>query len=137
MKRLAVLVVIALVGFVAAFVAFRDDARRGCLMEAARDPSYAAEFEEPPRMDVKTQVLRVSRDGSPVTGAHVCLNVDMVGMSAMGVGDEAREISPGRYEVSVNFAMAGPWQGTVLIEEDGSPAVEVPVMFDVESGAMR
>ncbi len=137
MKRLAAVVVIALVGAAAAFVAFRDDARRGCLTEGTRDPAYAAEFEEPPRMDVKAHVLRVTHEGMPVSGARVCLNVDMVGMSGMGVGNEAREISPGRYEVSLNFAMAGPWEGTVLIEDEGSPPVEVPVSFDVTSGGMR
>ncbi len=137
MKRLVVVVIIALVGAAAAFVAFRDDARRGCLAEGSRDPSYSAEFEEPPRMDVKTHVLTVSHEGMPVTGARVCMNVDMVGMSAMGVGDEAREISPGRYELSMNFAMAGPWEGVVLIEEEGGQTIEVPVAFDVTSGGMR
>ncbi len=132
MKRLAVVVVVALVGFGAAFVAFGDAARRGCVVEAPRDPSYSAELEEPVRMGETTHVLRVSRDGRPVSGARVCLTVDMVGMSAMGVGDEAREVAPGRYEVSLHFAMPGPWKGTVLVEEQGaSQEVSVPLTFEV------
>ncbi len=135
MKRLAVVVLIALVGFAGAFVVFRGEAEQGCLSEAPRDASYAVEFEEAVRMDEKTHVLLVSRDGNPVTGARVCLNLDMsgMGMSGMGLRDEAEEVSAGRYEVLVNFAMGGPWSGTVLIEEQDGRQVTVPIAFDVLS----
>ncbi|MDP8969306.1 MAG: FixH family protein [Actinomycetota bacterium] len=137
MKRLALVVVVALVGFGAAFLAFGDEARRGCVVEAPRDPSYSAEFEDPVPMGQGVHVLRVSRDGRPVTGARVCLTVDMVGMSAMGAGEEAREVAPGRYEVSLNLPMAGQWRGTVLVEEQGTTQeVAVPLTFEVTTGHM-
>ncbi|MDP8927043.1 MAG: FixH family protein, partial [Actinomycetota bacterium] len=51
-------------------------AERGCAARALRDPAYnvAVETEpEPPRVEGTTFRLRVTRDGSPVEGARVCL----------------------------------------------------------------
>jgi hypothetical protein len=52
-------------------------------------------------------------------------------MSAMGVSDEAEEVSPGVYEVAVRFEMAGPWDGIVLINDGSREPVAVPLSFDV------
>ncbi len=131
LKRTSLVVVIALVA--AASVGCGNSEHRACQVEGSRDPAYTAQFEEPPRMGLKTHMLLVHRDGEPVSGARVCLNVEMVGMSWMAGNERAREIAPGRYEVSMDFEMAGPWEGTVLIEERGNPTVEVPVRFDVMS----
>jgi hypothetical protein len=55
----------------------------------------------------------------------------MGGMSAMGVSDEAEEVSPGVYEVAVRFEMAGTWDGVILVNDGSREPVAVPLSFDV------
>lgn len=135
MKRLFVVVVIAVAGFAAALVAFGDAARRGCATDAPRDPAYEAALEEPVHVGEPTHILTLTHHGEPVTGAWVCVTVEMAGMTAMAASAEAREVSGGRYEVDLPFAMAGEWQATVLVgEEEAIPHVAVPLSFDVMGG---
>lgn len=134
MRRLAAVVVLALVGFAAAFVAFGDAARGGCAVQAPPDDAYAAEFEDPVLVGEETHVLRVTRHGEPVSGAWVCVNVEMAGMSGMGASTKGRELAAGRYQVSLSMPMEGTWTGTALVadEEGDAEMVAVPLTFEVE-----
>ncbi len=110
-------------------------AERGCAAPAVTDPAYKVAVEtepDPPRVEGTTFRLRVTRDGSPVTGARVCLLADMSEMSHEGVSEEAREVAPGLYEVQTGFAMRGGWSGRVKVIEPGRPAVGVPFGIDVQ-----
>lgn len=130
-RRLVLLAGLAVVAFAAALDTFQDGAQQGCATETETDPSYAVELENPPSTREVAYLLRVSRNGEPVTGAQVCLSADMGGMSGMGVSDDAVEVEPGVYEVEVRFEMAGPWDGTVLVSEGGEDSVAIPLSFDV------
>jgi len=44
-----------------------------------------------------------------VTGAHVTLEGDMSHAGMAPAFGEAKEIAPGQYQASINFAMAGDW----------------------------
>jgi len=132
-KRLAIVVVIALAGFAAAFVAFGDAARRNCVLDATSNPAYSAEFDDV-RVGEDTKVLRVVRDGQPVSDAWVCVNVAPAGGSGAGVAAEARELAAGRYGVSLDVTNTGPWRGTVLVEDDPGHPVAIPVTFEVAGG---
>ncbi|HVL99766.1 MAG TPA: FixH family protein [Egibacteraceae bacterium] len=135
MKRLAVVVVVAVAGFAAAFSAFGDAARRGCVTDAPPDPTYEVAFAGPVHVGEDTHVLGVTRAGDPVTGAWVCVTIEMAGMSAMGASAEAREVGGGHYEVSLPFAMEGTWQGTVLVGAHETVAdVGIPVTVEVTAG---
>lgn len=137
MRRLAVVVIVSLAGFAAAFMAFGDAARGGCVVQAPEDDAYAAEFEEAVRAGEGTHVLRVTRHGEPVTGARVCVNVEMAGMSGMSASAEGREVASGRYEMPLRLPMAGEWTGTALIADETGDAdvAAVPLAFDVLEAA--
>lgn len=131
MRRLLVVVLIALAGFAAAFVAFGDAARTNCVLDGSSDPAYSVAFEEPvsPGQDL---ALQVTRNAEPVTGAWVCASLAPQASPGAAVGAEARELGSGGYAVPLDLSAAGPWSGTVLISEDGSPEVAVPVHLDVQ-----
>lgn len=129
-------VVIAVAGFVAAFVSFSDAARRDCVIDAARDPSYSVEFDEPPSAEAGVSVFRVLRDDRPVTGADVCVNVRHTERAATGANGEGLELAGGRYAVVLDLTTSGQWEGrVVIIEDDAQDPVAVPVSFDVTAGA--
>ena len=134
MKRLAAVVVIALAGFVAALVQFDSAAARGCLEEPQPDASYSAAFAAPVDTGQSSHVLLLRRDGRPVSGTDVCVGTEMEGMTGMGMSAEARELSPGRYEVPLRFPMAGTWEVVVAVGRDeGTPEVVIPMKVDVTS----
>ncbi len=130
-QRLLLLAGVAIVAFVFALFSFDQDARQGCVVVSEPDPAYDVELQDIPSTRVIAYRLAVTRDGDPVTGAQVCLSAAMTGMSAMGVTDDAVEVDTGIYEVAVRFAMAGPWDGTVLVSEGGAEPIAVPLSFDV------
>ena len=135
MRRLSILVVVSLVAFAAALVAFSDPSRQGCLLDAPRDDSYSAVFEGPVRNDETEHVLIVEEEGRPVTGAKVCVNVEMVGMTGMAYSSEGRELAGGRYELPVQMPMPADWRAIVIVEEpDAGNPVGIPVAFKVVSG---
>jgi hypothetical protein len=136
MKRLAAVVAVALAGFIAAIVVFNSPGRRGCPLKAANDSSYQGAFVGPVSVDQSTHVVRVSRDGRPLTGAHVCVNTEMIGMSGMSYSATAHEQAPGRYNVGFRFAMEGDYR-TSLIARLGSVEVSIPLTVRVGSGAMK
>lgn len=137
MRRLLVVVTIAVAGFIAAFVSFGDAARRDCVLDAPSDASYSVEFDEPPSEDARVSVLRILRDDRLVTGAEVCVNVRHAGSPAAGTSAEGVELVGGRYAVVLDVTRSGSWEGRVVIMEQqgaGDP-VAVPVSFDVTAGA--
>ncbi len=129
--RLTVVAVVAAAAFGVAITRFSDAAERGCAQRAREDTSYSVTFVDPPRMDLTQYRLAVSQGGRAVTGAEVCLNTYMQGMSAMATTDTGREVSPGTYEVTLIFQMGGIWKGRVLIAEPNKPVAAVPLTLDV------
>jgi hypothetical protein len=128
---LILLLGVAVVAFGAALVSFEQDARAGCAAEVGRDPAYAVSLAGPATTGQTDYDLLVTRDGQPVSGASVCISTAMKGMSAMAVNDDAVETEPGRYRVSVRMEMAGSWEATVIVDEDGRPPAAVPLSFPV------
>lgn len=130
-RRLLVLAAVAVAAFAFALFSFDEGAEAGCALEATTDLAYAVALETAPSTQASTYRLSLTRDGVAVTGAQVCLRAEMTGMSAMGVSDDAVEVEPGVYEVAVRFEMAGPWNGTALVQAGGAESVAVPLAFDV------
>lgn len=130
--RLGLVASLAAVAFAVAIGRFSDAAEKGCAQRVGEDPSYQVAFVDQPRMDLTVYRLAVTRAGRPVTGADVCLNAYMQGMSAMATADTGREVAPGTYEMSLVFQMGGAWRGRVLIAEPGRPVVAVPLEVDIE-----
>lgn len=100
---------------------------------AQPDPRYSVTIEpETDRAHAEgtTLNLAVRRDGRPVTGARVCVTADMPGMQHPGVSTVASEASPGSYDATLQFSMAGAWEGSITIVEPGRPAVSVPLTFE-------
>jgi hypothetical protein len=89
------------------------------------------EWDEQPRTDLSLYRVRLTRQGAPVTGARLCLNTYMLGMSAMAATDIGNEVAPGTYELRLNFEMGDKWAGQVLVAERGKPLVAVPLELDV------
>lgn len=64
-------------------------------------------------------IAKVSRDGSPVTGAKVRIQPEMPGHE-MDVAEIAlKETGEGAYEGEADLRMAGKWQAKVFVEKDG------------------
>lgn len=67
--------------------------------------------------------VKLSYKGKPVEGADVTLKYfmpEMPGMPYMEYQDQGKEIAPGVYEIKINFAMGGTWQGRLyIITKDG------------------
>lgn len=150
--KVAIVAVVAVLAFGGAFLLFggddngsssddlaldMDDMDMGsgsgasCPVETTADTSYQVAFPSPPRADANSFQVLVTKGGSPVTSATVCIAADMTGMSHAGVSTEGRHLSGGRYEFTGKFAMRGRWEGSVVVAEQGRTAVRVPVTFDV------
>ncbi len=132
--RLIVVSLLALLAFVIALVSFRQVPVRECQMSAISDPSYSATLVEAPTVNATMYHVRVTRSGTPVEGATVCLRADMGGlggMSGMGTSNVATEVAPGNYEVNVMFQMGGYWQGRIVIMPPGMAAVATPLNIKV------
>lgn len=136
MRRLAVIVALALAGFVAAVLHFGEAAAAGCLAKPQPAPGWSARFADPVGTDEATHVLLVRRAGGPVSGARVCVSTRMSGMTGMAMSTDAMELGPGRYRVPLRFPMEGEWNATVLVTEPGGDRVTVPVTVHVGGGGM-
>ncbi len=128
---LAVVVVAAGASFAAALAAFQRPPEQGCVTGGSLDSSYQARFAQPPTIESNSYELVVSRNGEPVSGARVCVEASMTGMTGMATGQVARETSPGRYQVMVRFAMAGPWEVNLQVAELGKEPVTIPLAVAV------
>jgi len=136
LKRLAAVVLVALAGFVFAVAAFSSPQREGCPLDGAKDGAYSGKFEGPVSINQTEHVLRVTQDGRPVTGAKVCINTEMVGMSGMGYTSRGRELAPGRYQVGFRFGMAGDYRANVVTQDSGGE-VSIPLTFKVQSAGTK
>jgi len=102
--------------------------------EGTPDSSYsliADSDPSPPRPPSTTVHLNVQHDGKAVTGAKVCVAVDMPTMVHAGISQTAKETSRGRYDVDLKFSMEGSWAGTITILQPGQPTVSIPLTLDV------
>lgn len=154
---LAALVVVAVVGFVAAYVlaggdeagdpapiadeATADDAAAGADDEAAGgdDEAPARELDitvepnpDPPKIEGTTFVVAVAEDGEPVAGAEVRVSLDMTEHSHSGVSDDAEETEPGRYEARLTFPMRGKWSGSARVQAGDAPEVTETISYVVQ-----
>lgn len=137
MKRLAIVTMAAVAGFAAALIRFGQvDSSQSCLLDAPKDPSYAVQFADTVTMDQTNHVITVRHAGQPVSGARVCMNTWMLGMTGMAMTTNGSELSPGRYNIPFQFAMGGPWKATVIVSEKAGQQVGVPITFMVNVGAM-
>lgn len=132
MKRLAAVVLVSMVGFVAAIAVFSSPEREGCPLDGPKDGAYSGRFEGAVSIDQTRHVVRVTRYGRPVTGAEVCVTTSMVGMSGMGYTAEGRELGTGRYQVGFRFGMAGDYR-TNVVTRDESGEVSIPLTVKVGS----
>lgn len=131
-RRLLAVSVLALIGFAAALVRFGQAAEEGCIAEPQPHPDYEIELVEPIEFTKTSYELIVLRNGEPVTGARVCLDAAMGGMSGMSLSDEGEEVAPGQYELYLPFQMPGPWDASVLVDEPEHDTVALPLSFHVE-----
>jgi hypothetical protein len=143
---IGVVAVVAVVAFGGAFLAFsgddgatitsEPDGRCGPIEAEAVDGSAyevtVSSEPDPPTPRGSTFEIVVERDGQPVSGATVCMTLDMTEMSHGANGGRAEETQPGRYELSVDFGMRGTWEGTVFVTDAGGAPVAAPVSFDVQ-----
>lgn len=129
--RLGVAAVVAVIAFAAAVAAFQGAPKKGCVARGVPDSSYQASFAQPPTVSSNSYELVVTRDGRPVTGSEVCLEASMMGMTGMATGQQARETSPGRYEVMARFAMSGNWEVNVQVSEPDREPVTIPLSVTV------
>ncbi len=130
-RRILAVAALAAAAFALAIVTLSDDARRGCVADAQRDPTYQARLLGPIEVEKSDYELEVTRDGKPVEGAKICASVAMRGMSGMAVSDLADEVRPGIYKVSIILEMSGAWKGNILITEEGKPPASTPLTFNV------
>ncbi len=130
MRRLAGVVLVSLAAFVAAIAVFSSPGRRGCPLAADKDGSYSSRFEGSVSLNQSTHVLRVTRDGRPVSGAEVCINTEMAGMSGMGYTARGHELNPGRYRVGFRYAMPGDYRANVVTRK-GAHEVSTPLTVKV------
>jgi hypothetical protein len=133
MRRLGVVVAVALAAFIAAIVVFNTPGRRGCPLKADRDGSYAGRFVGPVSVADTSHEIVVTRDGRPLTGIEVCVNTEMVGMTGMGYSATAQERSPGHYAVPFRFGMEGDYRTNIVAKEIGGE-IGIPLTVKVGGG---
>jgi hypothetical protein len=144
---------VAVIAFVIALLAFRGGSKSsvdvatggvtpgtsgaasaGLCGEGQPDPTYTLAVDSdpnPPRPEGTTFHLTVRHNGTPVTGAKVCLAANMPTMQHAGVSITSKEVSGGRYDAALKFSMEGSWEGTVTVAEPGKPVVSMPVTIQV------
>ncbi len=103
-----------------------------------RDPSLSvavAPEPDPPKAEGAVLHLTVQKDGRPLTGAKVCVRVNMPDMQHRGVtalATEAIEASGGRYDARIRFSMTGGWEGSVVVTPPGEEPVSAPIKLEVK-----
>ena len=132
--RLLLVTGMAAVSFVVALISFRQPPASECQMKSVTDPAYQIRLEEQPEVNTSTYHIAVTRDGRPVTGALVCMRVDMGGrgnMSGMAASNVAEEVAPGRYRIAIRLVMSGYWRGIVIIDDESGDPVGIPLELEV------
>ena len=100
---------------------------------APRHAAYSVAVEsspDPPKAEGTVFRLTVRPDGQPVTGARVCVRVNMPDMQHRGVTGVAREAGAGRYDADMRFSMVGGWEGLVVITPADGPAASAPIKVE-------
>lgn len=135
--RIAVVVVLAVVASVAATAKLEGTHpvnTSACGRIGPNDPTYTLTTRtqpEPPRSPSSDVLAFVMRQGRPVTGANLCVAVDMLGMP-MGMSRfQGREISPGAYDDPVTFGMGGTWAGTLVVSVGGRSVISRAVSYRI------
>lgn len=135
--RIAVVVVLAVVASVVA--AARLEAPHAINTSACGpigpdDPSYTLTTKtqpDPPKSPTSDVLAFVMHQGRPVTGANLCVAVDMRGMP-MGMSKfQGHQITPGVYDDTVTFGMGGTWAGTLVVSVGGKPVLTRPVSYRI------
>lgn len=137
MKRFVVMVAVGGSALALAACGGSDDEQANetaCPPGAATDTSYSSTFEAPVNTDETEHVLRVTKNGRPVSGARVCVDTAMVGMTEMHYSAEGDELDRGRYEVPFQFEMEGEYRGN-LVAEKGGKEISIPLAVTVPSVA--
>lgn len=148
---LVVLVLVAVLGFSAAYFLSGDDGDAAALAtgdvaegsgHAATDAAlaepesgYDVDVEpdpDPPKVEGTTLIVTVTDGGEPVTGATVRVAMEMDRHAHDGVTGQGEETEPGRYEVRVTFVMRGRWSGSVRVTADDAPETREPVSYEVQ-----
>lgn len=109
-------------------------ASKTCPHNAAADASYKGTFQGPQSTAQTTHVVMVTHNGQPVSGATVCVNTAMVGMTSMHYSVKAAQVGPGRYQAPFRFEMVGTYRGNVVTNVNGK-AVSIPVSVYVSKTA--
>lgn len=135
--RLAVVVVVAALASVVAGAKLEANHAintSACGRIGPDDPTYTVTTKtqpDPPRSPSSDVIAVVMRQGHPVTGANLCVAVDMVGMP-MGMSKyQGREISPGVYDDPVTFGMGGTWEGTLVLSVGGRSVISRAVSYRI------
>lgn len=147
---LAVLVLVAVLGFSTAYFLTGDDdtatpatANVAETTDGADADAGAAEPEsdydvdvepdpDPPKVEGTTFVVTVTEGGEPVTGARVRIAMEMDRHAHEGVQGEGEETEPGRYEVPMTFIMRGQWSGNVSVIAGDAPEARESVSYEVQ-----
>ncbi len=134
--RIATVLVVAVVASILA--AARLEAHHAISTSAcgplSSDPAYTMSTHpqpDPPRPPTGDVLAFLNLRGQPVSGATMCVAVDMLSMP-MGMSRYmGHEISPGVYDDSVTFGMGGNWAGTLVLSVGGRPVASQPVSYRV------
>lgn len=106
-----------------------------CGDEIVAVPGYAVVTStrpSPPRASGTEVLVKVDKSGRPLTGASVCLALDMVGMPMGGPSRyTAQPVAPGLYDAYVPFGMGGRWAGRLVVSVGGEVVYAKAITFDV------
>lgn len=105
-----------------------------CGSAGPSDPSYQVATQtrpDPPKAIGSDVLVTLKRDGQLISGANVCLSVDMVTMPMGYKPSVARQVSPGVYDDQVTFGMGGTYAGTLLVKVAGQPVLVKKLYFQV------
>lgn len=135
MRRLVVLLAVAVAAFAAAVTAVTGQAPQACRGQPPEDGAYAAWLAGPVTVEAGTHELIVTRRGEPVADARVCVAARPADQPARRVAAAAEPQAPGRYTLRAEFAQPGRWRGRVLIARDSDSGeaydAAVPLRFTV------
>lgn len=133
--RVTVLVVVAAVLSTLAIISLQNRTAvniSACGRAGPSDPTYQVAVRtkpNPPRASGTDILITLRRGGRLVSGASVCLSVDMVTMP-MGLPKAvAKPVSKGVYDDLVVFGMPGTYAGTLLVKVAGKVAVSKVLYF--------
>lgn len=145
---LVVLAVVAVVGFVGAYMLTGgdedDDASAaapaaGSDAASEEDEAEAPDYDidvvadpDPPVVEGTDFTVTVTEDGAPVTGAQVRIDLEMTQHAHEGVRGDGEATGDGVYVVPVEFVMRGTWAGRVRVDAPGEATATERLEYDVQ-----